>query len=179
MGKIDEFNEKDTKRRSLIVTVVAIVLIITFIVTAFITDSYTRDDWEVDEKETLGVHIKGAVKNSGYYEVPLGTRVKDLIDTAGGFDENAFADGVNLAGYVKDGEEIVVPYKGNAEKGALNLNRVTQDELCELVDGIGEESARKIVAYRDEHGGFVSVLELDEILGKNKAKALYDKFYID
>lgn len=179
MGKLDDFNEKDTKRRNLVVTIAVTVLIAAFIVTAFIADSYKHDERKIDEDVVVGVHIKGAVKNGGYYEVPLGTRVRDLIDTAGGFDENAFEDGVNLAGYVKDGEEIVIPYKGTVEKGALNLNVVSQEELCELVDGIGEDSARKIIAYREAHNGFVSVLELDEILGKSKAKALYDKFYVD
>lgn len=177
MEKVDVLTEKDKKRRTTVVSVVAAVLIVVFVITAFAVDAYKREEY-VEEETIIGTHIKGAVKNSGYYEIPLGTRVREAVEIAGGFDENAFVDGINLASYVKDGEEIVVPYKGLFENGALNLNTVTKEELCELVDGIGEDRAKKIIDYRDEHNGFVSVLELNDILGKNKAKDLYDKFYV-
>ena len=97
----------------------------------------------------------------------------------GGFKENVLLDGVNLAEYVDDGDEIYFPYEGIREEGAINLNTVTADELAALVDGIGDESARKIVSYRNSHGSFTSVLELDDVLGKTKAQKLYKYFYVE
>ncbi|MDG4866931.1 helix-hairpin-helix domain-containing protein [Guyparkeria sp. 1SP6A2] len=48
--------------------------------------------------------------------------------------------------------------------GTLNLNEVSADELVTL-DGIGPVYAERIVAYRQENGGFESVSELTEIKG--------------
>lgn len=178
MANLEDLKNGRAKKSTIVITAVAVVLICVFIVTAFVLNGDKKADF-TDENNTIAAHVKGAVKKSGYYEVPYGTRVREIIDIAGGFDDNAFVDGVNLAAYVKDGEEIIVPYKGSVENGALNLNTVTKEELCTLVDGIGEERARQIINYRDTHGGFVSVLELDDVLGKSTAKKLYDKFYVE
>jgi len=44
------------------------------------------------------------------------------------------------------------------------LSTATAEELSTL-SGIGPATADKIIAYRDEHGGFTSVEELDEVSG--------------
>ena len=49
-------------------------------------------------------------------------------------------------------------------KGRINLNTATAEELCQL-HGLGEKLAERIVAYREEHGGFRSVQELMEVKG--------------
>ena len=46
----------------------------------------------------------------------------------------------------------------------LNLNTATPEQLDEL-DGIGPATAQQIVAYREAHGGFGSVDELDQVPG--------------
>ncbi len=46
----------------------------------------------------------------------------------------------------------------------LDLNRATLDELIAL-PGIGPVLARRIIEYREAHGGFQSVEELLEIRG--------------
>ena len=46
----------------------------------------------------------------------------------------------------------------------LNLNTASRDELMAL-DGIGDERADAIIAYRETHGGFASVDELTEVPG--------------
>ena len=52
---------------------------------------------------------------------------------------------------------------------ALDLNTATAQEL-EQLDGVGPAIAAEIVAYRDQHGGFASVDELDEVSGIGEAK---------
>lgn len=176
MANFKDLKDEKSKKSGIIIGAAIVAVICIFAVGALI--HYDGEENKKEKTQYNGVHVKGAVENSGYYEVPLGTRVRDLEKYVGGFDENAFLDGINLAAYVKDGEEIIIPYKGLPENGALNLNTVTEEELVTLVDGIGETSARKIVDYRTSHGGFVSVLELDEILGKSAAQKLYDDFYV-
>lgn len=47
---------------------------------------------------------------------------------------------------------------------AININTATVDELKEL-PGIGDVISARIVAYREEHGFFSSVEELDKVRG--------------
>ncbi len=58
----------------------------------------------------------------------------------------------------------------------LDLNTATAPELAEL-PGIGEELARRIVAYREENGPFAAVEELLEIsgIGQGKLDGLTDR----
>ena len=51
------------------------------------------------------------------------------------------------------------------EDGKLDLNAATAAQLAELLPGVGEVTAGKIVAYREEHGGFQSLDELKNIDG--------------
>lgn len=46
----------------------------------------------------------------------------------------------------------------------MNINTATRDQLLTL-PGIGEAKAAAIISYRDAHGGFKSVEELQKIEG--------------
>ena len=48
--------------------------------------------------------------------------------------------------------------------GRLDLNAATQEEL-ESLPGIGPVLARRILQYREDHGGFTAVSELLEVEG--------------
>lgn len=51
-----------------------------------------------------------------------------------------------------------------AADAPISLNTATAEELMRL-DGLGETTARRIVEYRETHGGFSSVEELLEVRG--------------
>ena len=53
---------------------------------------------------------------------------------------------------------------GSGMDGPIDLNRATVTQLREL-PGIGPVTADRIVAYREEHGGFRTVEELVEVSG--------------
>ncbi len=59
-----------------------------------------------------------------------------------------------------------MPEKGARERvdHKVNLNTAGAEELAEVSD-IGTSRARKIVEYREEHGQFASVDELEEVEG--------------
>lgn len=46
----------------------------------------------------------------------------------------------------------------------VNINIATEEELI-AVEGIGPTLAQRIVAYREEHGPFASIEELDNVKG--------------
>lgn len=61
----------------------------------------------------------------------------------------------------------------------VNINTATEEQLASL-PGIGKKKAAAIVAYRNEHGAFKSVDELQNVSGVGKAsmKALEGKIGI-
>lgn len=46
----------------------------------------------------------------------------------------------------------------------VNINTATEEELI-AVEGIGPALARRIIAYREEHGPFQTIEELDNVKG--------------
>lgn len=176
---------KETAKNAIFFCVVAIMLV-------FLTLSqvYTKREQE----KTIGIHIKGEVNNPGYYEVRNGSRLKDVINKAGGKTDDADLDRVNLAQKVLDGEEIIIPKKGqpvettvnkdiyytqkskfNKENGydrlsgennteAVNINSADMYQLCQI-SGIGEAMAEEILGYRKKNGAFKSIEEIKNIKG--------------
>ena len=128
---------------------------------------------EAAEEHAIRVDVSGEVRTPGVVNVPVGARLMDVVDAAGGFTDDAATDVLNLAGRVGDGEQVVIPRVGQTDAIAtmpvavdqlINLNTATVDELDEL-PGIGDVLGGRIVAYRDENGAFRTVDELAEIEG--------------
>src|SRR5262245_33369748 len=63
---------------------------------------------------TLIVDVAGAVRKPGVFEFEPGDRVIDAVDRAGGALENADLTLLNLAAPLTDGQQILVPKKGEA-----------------------------------------------------------------
>lgn len=57
----------------------------------------------------LIIHISGAVIHPGVYRLPPQSRVWDAAQAAGGFAPGADQEALNLAAFVEDGSQIVVP----------------------------------------------------------------------
>ncbi|RXG63240.1 hypothetical protein ES695_18220, partial [Candidatus Atribacteria bacterium 1244-E10-H5-B2] len=69
------------------------------------------------------IHIAGAVKNPGVYQLKSTDRIVDAVKIAGGAIEEANLDSINLAALLKDGQKIIVPYKTYSETGEeINTN---------------------------------------------------------
>jgi competence protein ComEA len=140
------------------------------------------------------VHVAGAVRRPGLYRLPHGARIATALELAGGPRPKADLTGVNLAARIEDGQQILVPRRGAAAAAAtasgsatsspaagatagpaarISLATATQAQL-EALDGIGPALAQAILAYRDEHGGFRSIEELQEVdgIGEQRFAAL-------
>ncbi len=118
---------------------------------------------------TIFVHVVGEVKSPGVYEVPMGSRLTDVLDVAGGASPTADLASVNLARVVNDGEQVLVAARGTAvglanASGKINLNQATAADLEEL-PGIGPAIASRIVDFRDSNGSFRSVDALGDVTG--------------
>lgn len=53
----------------------------------------------------------------------------------------------------------------NKKEGLTNLNTASEDELIENLNGVGPVMAKRIISYRETHGGFSSIDELKNIKG--------------
>lgn len=132
------------------------------------------------EKE-CAVYIIGAVKHPGLYRYTGNARVHDAVEALGGFTKNAARDSVNLAEFLKDGEQITILTRKQAEKadkkrvsqkrdaaedtaGRVDLNQASKEELLTL-PGIGEAKALLIIQYRTEHGAFSKPEDIMQISG--------------
>ena len=134
------------------------------------------------------VHVTGAVRTPGVYRVPDGGRVIQAIKVAGGPTGAADLAAINLAAPLQDGQQVLVPARiatvaggqGRATTpaagGPVSLSSATAEQLDSL-DGIGPTLAARIVAWRDQHGGFASIDQLMDVpgIGQTRLDAIRSK----
>ena len=134
----------------------------------------------------ISIHVAGAVREPGVYRVPAGARVEDAVDSAGGATAKGDTAAINLAAKVQDGQQVVVPRRGQAASAVsaapagaasagapgtaaaagtlIDLNAATAEQL-DTLDGVGPATARKILQYRAQHGAFRTIGDLSNVPG--------------
>ncbi|HHA7909579.1 TPA: helix-hairpin-helix domain-containing protein [Streptococcus pneumoniae] len=131
------------------------------------------------EQDLITVDVKGAVKSPGIYDLPVGSRVNDAVQKAGGLTEQADSKSLNLAQKVSDEALVYVPTKGEeavsqqtgfgtassiSKEKKVNLNKASLEELKQ-VKGLGGKRAQDIIDHRETNGKFKSVDELKTVSG--------------
>ena len=131
------------------------------------------------EQDLITVDVKGAVKAPGIYDLPVGSRVNDAVQKAGGLTEQADSKSLNLAQKVSDEALVYVPTKGEeaasqqagsgvpsstSKDKKVNLNKASLEELKQ-VKGLGGKRAQDIIDHRESNGKFKSVDELKKVSG--------------
>ncbi len=132
---------------------------------------------EVVEQDLITVDVKGAVKSPGIYDLPVGSRINDAVQKAGGLTDNADSKSINLAQRISDEALVYVPTKEEAtsqeahsnasntkENKKVNLNKASLEELKQ-VKGLGAKRAQDIIDHRESNGKFKSVDELKKVSG--------------
>ena len=139
--------------------------------------SQKEETEEVVEQDLITVDVKGAVKTPGIYDLPVGSRINDAVQKAGGLTDNADSKSINLAQKISDEALVYVPTKeeapnqesysnatGNKESKKVNLNKASLEELKQ-VKGLGAKRAQDIIDHRESNGKFKSVDELKKVSG--------------
>ena len=137
---------------------------------------------DVPPPSGLLVDISGAVNHPGLYRMKRGDRVYDAIAAAGGLTDQADPTRLpNLAGRLKDGEQVKVPFArstaGSVVITRTNLNTATLDEL-EVLPGFTSAFAQEVIDYRTNFGGFQNIRELVEVLGMSEAAFVIARRYL-
>jgi competence protein ComEA len=128
------------------------------------------------------VHVAGEVRRPGVIRLPAGARVLRAVKAAGGPTRRADLSGLNLAAPLQDGQQVRVPGRVSAavpgavpsgQSGPVSLSSATVEQL-DALDGVGPTLAARIVAWRDQHGGFSSVEQLLDVpgIGEGRLEAL-------
>ena len=132
---------------------------------------------EVVEQDLITVDVKGGVKTPGIYDLPVGSRINDAVQKAGGLTDSADSKSINLAQKISDEALVYVPTKEEAtsqetqssasntkENKKVNLNKASVEELKQ-VKGLGAKRAQDIIDHRESNGKFKSVDELKKVSG--------------
>ena len=150
-----------------------------------------ENNTQEETKKEIVVHITGEVKKEGVVYLEEGSRVVDAIKKAGGETKEADLSQVNLAYVLQDGQKIYIPNKNEKisaytsenmgenieqnntttkkEGAKVNINTAGVEELDQL-PGIGPAIAQRIIDYRNEHGEFKKVEDIQEVKGIGDAK---------
>ena len=147
-----------------------------------------------EAQQKIKVDVAGAVMHPGVYELPESGRVEDALDAAAGLspqaDQDWVAKNLNLAAKLQDGGKLYIPKVGERKTesapapsaggsgGAVgvvsgessncsrvNINTASAGTLDDCLSGIGPAYSQKIVEYREAHGGFKSIEEIQEVRG--------------
>ena len=119
------------------------------------------------------VYVTGAVLQPGLYALSPTERVGAAVAAAGGMTTNAAYDAVNMAEHLSDGQHIKIPFameegtsvaESDTTAQTIAINTATATEL-EQLPGIGASMAARIVAYRTQHGPFLTLADLDAVSG--------------
>jgi competence protein ComEA len=111
------------------------------------------------------VAVSGRVQRPGLVRLPVGARVADALEAAGGALPGTDLSSVNLARKLTDGELIAIGVDAGATPGGkVSLNSATPAQL-DALPGVGPVLAQRIIDYRTQHGGFRSINELRQVDG--------------
>jgi len=121
------------------------------------------------------VHILGQVNRPGLYALHDGDRAVDVVAAAGGLTPSADPAALNLARFLSDGEQIIVPAVGQAVPvsgagggtaipGKVNINTADEPTL-ETLPRVGPAMAARILAWRAANGRFTAVEDLMSVSG--------------
>lgn len=136
-----------------------------------------------EDNSTTMCQIDGCVNKPGVYSFKKDDRIKDIVELAGGFTQDADTKSVNLAMKLKDEMKIYIPsktetskaqnndiqssdivtIKDNNSSSLVNINTADSNKL-QTLPGIGPSKAKKIIEFREKNQ-FKKIEEIKNVDG--------------
>ena len=135
---------------------------------------------------TIVVYVTGAVVSPGVYTLSRPARVNDAVLAAGGLLPSADPASINLAAKIDDGAKVFVQQAGSpaiSDAGGTGATKPARTlvvtptiqypidinsaplSLLEEIPGIGPTKANAILTYRQEHGPFKKIEDIQNVPG--------------
>lgn len=126
-------------------------------------------------EDLFKVSIEGEVVKEGTYTLKEGTLMSDLIDAAGGVNDNADQFAYFLDAELENGMTYFIASKydeknicSDKELEKVNINSDDSEKLAS-VNGISSSIANSIISYRNEKGIFKTIEQLLDVYGIGNA----------
>ena len=97
-------------------------------------ENETKEQEKVDITKEIMVYITGEVKNPGIYELEANSRIKDVIEEAGGLKETADITDINLATILQDEDKITIPTKDKTMEEKQNTERIQSNKQSKTTE---------------------------------------------
>ena len=91
-------------------------------------ENETKEQEKIDITKKIMVYITGEVKNPGIYELEENSRIKDVIEEAGGLKETADITDINLATILQDEDKIAIPSKEENKQEKQNTEKIQSNK---------------------------------------------------
>jgi len=129
--------------------------------------------------QPVRVYVSGAVAQPGVVTLSAGSLLADALEVVGGAAADADLDGVNLAAPLADNQHVIVPRRTATPQpvvevatpvslapavALVNINTASAAEL-ETLPHIGPAMAQRIIAYREAHGPFERIEDIQNVEG--------------
>ncbi len=131
----------------------------------------TKNDKLSQTNDKIHIDVSGAVVNPDLYEATSGSRLKNIIDLAGGLSDEAdklyIARNFNMSKFVNDQEKIYIPYTWDIDNGTF----IESPRILEYLHSSDtDNSIQSTTAKTDENGPSISLNdstleELDSLPG--------------
>ena len=97
-------------------------------------ENETKEQEKVDITKKIMVYITGEVKNPGIYELEENSRIKDVIEKAGGLKETADITDINLATILQDEDKITIPSKEENKQEKQNTEKIQSNKQSKTTE---------------------------------------------
>ena len=97
-------------------------------------ENETKEQKKVDITKGIMVYITGEVKNPVIYELEENSRIKDVIEKAGGLKETADITDINLATILQDEDKITIPTKDKTMEEKQNTERIQSNKQSKTTE---------------------------------------------
>lgn len=97
-------------------------------------ENETKEQEKVDITKKIMVYITGEVKNPGTYELVESSRIKDVIEEAGGLKETADITDINLATILQDEDKITIPSKEENKQEKQNTEKIQSNKQSKTTE---------------------------------------------
>lgn len=151
--------------------------------TESINEKSEKNTQNREDNSTTMCQIDGCVNKPGVYSFKKDDRIKDIVELAGGFTQDADTKSVNLAMKLKDEMKIHIPsktetlktqnndrqssdivtIKDNNSSSLVNINTADSNKL-QTLPGIGPSKAKKIIEFREKNQ-FKKIEEIKNVDG--------------